>query len=57
LWRRVWRVAPGIVVLCCDGFNRKDIEDRFVDESNDMLKRAVEEIMSSMGNDDERERG
>lgn len=37
-------IAPGSMVLACDVFHRKDIEDRLVDEGNEMLRKAVEEV-------------
>lgn len=45
------KIAPESMVLACVVFYRQDIENRLVDEGNEMMKKAVEELNRQMGNE------
>ncbi|KAF9126123.1 hypothetical protein BGW39_006859 [Mortierella sp. 14UC] len=44
LLQALLRVAPGSKVIACEMFRRKDIEDRYVDEANNMVKDMIDEM-------------
>ncbi|KAG0274107.1 hypothetical protein BGZ95_010101 [Linnemannia exigua] len=49
LLQALLRVAPGSKVLACEMFRRKDVEDRYVDEANNMVKVMVDEMNVNLG--------
>ncbi|KAF9572597.1 hypothetical protein EC968_009669 [Mortierella alpina] len=49
LLQALLRIAPRSKALVCEIFKRKDIEDRHVDEANDMIKSMVKEMNSNLG--------
>ncbi|KAF8932984.1 hypothetical protein BGZ47_011082 [Haplosporangium gracile] len=49
LLQALLRVAPGSKVLACEIFKRKDIEDRYVDKANEMVKGMIEEMNGYLG--------
>lgn len=43
------RIAPGSKVAVCDVFRRKDINDSFVEKSNEMLMSLVGQMNGNLG--------
>ncbi|KAF9545120.1 hypothetical protein EC957_011275 [Mortierella hygrophila] len=49
LLQALLRIAPGSKVLACEVFRRKDIEDRYVDEANRMVKEMIKAMNDTLG--------
>ncbi|KAF9180600.1 hypothetical protein BGZ51_006080 [Haplosporangium sp. Z 767] len=49
LLQALLRMAPGSKILACEVFQRKDIEDRYVDEANRMIREMVQEMNTNVG--------
>ncbi|KAK3809069.1 MAG: SGNH hydrolase-type esterase domain-containing protein [Linnemannia elongata] len=49
LLQALLRIAPGSKVLACEMFWRKDIEDRYVDEANRMVKEMIKAMNDILG--------
>ncbi|KAF9960818.1 hypothetical protein BGZ72_005824 [Mortierella alpina] len=49
LLQALLRMAPESSALVCEIFKRKDIEDRYVDEANEMIKAMVAEMNGNLG--------
>ncbi|KAF9129365.1 hypothetical protein BGX30_013979 [Mortierella sp. GBA39] len=49
LLQALLRIAPGSKVLACELFRRKDIEDRYVDEANRMVKEMIKAMNDTLG--------
>ncbi|KAG0365679.1 hypothetical protein BGX24_004006 [Mortierella sp. AD032] len=49
LLQALLRVAPDSKVIACEMFRRKDIEDRYVEEANNMVKDMVDEMNINLG--------
>ncbi|KAF9284942.1 hypothetical protein BGZ68_004293 [Mortierella alpina] len=49
LLQALLRIAPGSNALVCEIFKRKDMEDRYVDEANEMIKTLVTEMNGNLG--------
>ncbi|OAQ32055.1 SGNH hydrolase [Linnemannia elongata AG-77] len=49
LLQALLRIAPRSKVLACEMFRRKDIEDRYVDEANRMVKEMIKAMNDTLG--------
>ncbi|KAF9958722.1 hypothetical protein BGZ70_009111 [Mortierella alpina] len=49
LLQALLRISPGSRALVCEIFKRKDIEDRHVDEANEMVQAMIAEINDNLG--------
>jgi lysophospholipase L1-like esterase len=49
LLQALLRIAPGSRVIMCEIFRRKDIDDQFVENSNEMLRGLVGEMNRKLG--------
>lgn len=49
LLQALLRIAPGSKVLACEMFWRKDIEDRYVDEANRMVREMIKTMNDTLG--------
>ncbi|KAF9940964.1 hypothetical protein BGZ67_006202 [Mortierella alpina] len=49
LLQALLRISPGSNALVCEIFKRKDMEDRHVDEANEMIKEMVAEMNGNLG--------
>jgi len=49
LLRALLRIAPRSQILACEVFRRKDVDDEFVEKSNELLRGVVEEVDRNLG--------
>ncbi|KAF8917312.1 hypothetical protein BGZ58_005137, partial [Dissophora ornata] len=49
LLQALLKINPGSKILMCEIFKRKDIEDRYVEEANGMMKAIIVEMNTNLG--------